>query len=167
MEAIVTQLLILWVEDEPEVREALARDLQPFESIARIESAEDVEDARSVIASVVDRDTRLALALCDHLLPGMHGVDYLVELSNDPATAAARKVLVTGQAGLQDTIKAVNQAGLHYYIAKPWTAEQLHKVVRMQLTEFVIAHVDNLLPYVGVLDGERILSAIRSRQTDR
>ncbi len=163
----MTQLLILCVEDESEVREALARDLAPFESIARIETAEDVEDARAALAGALKDGAVLALALCDHLLPGMHGVDYLVELRQTPATANARKVLVTGQAGLQDTVKAVNQAGLDHYVAKPWTPEQLREVVRAQLTEYVIAHVDNLLPFVGALDSERLLSAIRTRQSDR
>ncbi len=51
-------------------------------------------------------------------------MDFLVELNGDPATRPIRKVLITGQAGLEDTIRAVNEADLDHYIAKPWTRRQ-------------------------------------------
>ena len=159
-------LVLLCVEDEPEVRDALIRDLEPFESIVRIEIAEDVDDARSVVQSCLDMGLQIALVLCDHLLPGMNGVDYLVEMNQQSPTVKTRKVLVTGQAGLEDTVRAVNEANLEHYIAKPWTPEGLHAVVKKQLTDYVIQNVEDLLPYVSVLDGARILEALSGRAAD-
>jgi CheY-like chemotaxis protein len=159
----MTQILILCVEDEPEVRDALIRDLAPFAEVFPIEEAEDVDDARQALASAYERGLTLGLILCDHLLPGASGVDFLVELHADPHTAAARKVLVTGQAGLEDTVRAVNRAGLDHYIAKPWTAQQLADVVRTQLTEFVLETQEDVLPFVTALDGPRLLDALRNR----
>jgi CheY-like chemotaxis protein len=163
----MSELVILCVEDEAEVRAALMRDLQTFASIARIEEAEDADDARAVVRENLAKGRRLALVLCDHQMPGRTGVDLLIELQKDPATAPARKLLVTGQAGLQDTIRAVNEANLHHYIAKPWKGEQIIEAVRQQLTEYVLAHEDDLMRYVSVLDGPRLLAAMRNRAADR
>lgn len=159
----MNQVVILCVEDEPEVRDALVRDLAPFSEALRIEAAEDVEDARGVVAECGRDGDRLGLVLCDHVLPGAAGVDFLVELNAAPETAPARKVLVTGQAGLEDTIKAVNEASLDHYLAKPWSVDDLRTVVRRLLTDFAIEQVEDLLPLVQVLDGERLLEALRER----
>lgn len=159
------KLVILCVEDEPEVREAMIRDLKPFQSVFRIEAAEDVADARHVLEECTAAGHPVALALCDHVLPGENGVAFLVQLNRNEATRHIRKVLITGQAGQEDTIRAVNEAGLDYYITKPWAPEALQGVVRRQLTEYVIARVDPLLPFVPVLDTQRILEAISERRS--
>ena len=143
-------LTILSLEDEADVRDALERDLEQFWDKIRLEVAEDVDDA-----------DELALVLSDHRLPGKSGVDFLVELMKDERFCATRTVLVTGQADQSDTIRAVNQAGLDYYIGKPWNPEELRTVVRDQLTEYVLESGVNPLPYVSVLDGVRVMEAIR------
>ena len=160
-------LAILVVEDEAEVRDALVRDLERFAATFTVETADDVDDARAAIADIRRRGDRLALVLADHLLPGRTGVDLLVELDGDPDLRPARKVLVTGQAGLEDTVRAVNEADLDHYVAKPWTREQLESVVSEQLTSYVIDEVDDVLPYVSVLDAERLLGSLRGRAADR
>lgn len=111
------KLAVLVLEDEPDVRAALERDLESLARTVRIEPARDVEDAREVIAQIDADGDVLALVLADHRLQGMTGVDFLCELSADGADVAT--VLVTGQADQQDTIKAVDAAGLDYYSAKP------------------------------------------------
>ena len=154
--------IILVIEDERPVLDALVRDLEPFTDRFRIEPAENVDDARKVVADHLQQENHLALILADHLMPGTSGVDYLVELNNDPRTAPTRKVLVTAQAGLQDTVKAVNQANLHHYIAKPWTREQLHDVVREQLTDYVVESGVDPLPFMQILDSRRLIEAVRA-----
>ncbi len=163
----MNRIAILVIEDEPEVREAISRDLEGFTDTFQIELAEDVADARAVMAELSAGGDRVGLALCDHLLPGERGVDFLVELNEDPATRPIRKVLITGQAGLEDTIRAVNEADLDHYIAKPWTVENLHEVVRQQLTDYVIESDEDLLPFVAILDGARLMAAIAERGFDR
>ena len=163
----MTELAILIVEDEPEVRDALIRDVAPFESHFRIEAAEDVSDARAAMQSLDDAGQQVALVLCDHLLPGVHGVDFLIELNENKITRPARKVLVTGQAGLEDTVRAVNDADLDHYIAKPWEEADLQEIVREQLTEYVSRWVDDLLPYVPVLNGAKLMAIIAARGYDR
>ena len=141
-------LTILSLEDEADVRDALERDLEQFWDKIRLEVAEDVDDAWAVIDEIVEDGDELAL-------------DFLVELMKDERFGATRTVLVTGQADQSDTIRAVNQAGLDYYIGKPWDPEELRAAVRDQLTEYVLESGVNPLPYVSVLDGVRVMEAIR------
>ncbi|MDO5628097.1 MAG: response regulator [Mobilicoccus sp.] len=157
------KLTVVVLEDEPDVRAALERDLEPFAQVLRIEPADDVEDAREVVAEIAADGDVLALVLADHRLPGTSGVDYLCELSADPATADVATVLVTGQADQQDTIKALNVAGLDYYIAKPWDAGELQGVVRRLLTDVVEAKKLNPLPHLAALDSVRAMDLVRTR----
>lgn len=155
------QLVILVLEDEPEVRTALARDLATFAGVVRVELAEDVDDAWQVVDEL-DGDL-LALILSDHRLPGRTGVDFLVETTRDPRTCAARRVLVTGQAGHADTIRALNDGSLDHYIAKPWDPAELQRVVRTQLTDFVADNHLDPLPVMAALDPVRAMELVRRR----
>lgn len=163
----MSRITILVVEDEPEVRQAIGRDLDPFAETFRIEFAEDAEDARQAMAECDASGDRVGLVLADHLLPGERGTDFLIALNSDAATAPIRKVLITGQAGHEDTIRAINEADLRHYIAKPWEPVDLQAVVREQLTEWVLERERDLLPFVAVLDGPRLLEAMRTRTWDR
>ena len=157
------KLAIVVIEDEPGVRDALERDLAPLTGTIRLEVASDAVDARGVIAEIDEDGDRLALLLVDHRLPGETGVDLLVDLHAAPATADVRQVLVTGQADQEDTIRAVNQAGLHHYIAKPWSPEALRAVVRDQLTRFVLTTGLDPLPHLRALDAPRVMTLVRDR----
>ncbi len=157
------RLAVLVLEDEPEVRAALLRDLAAFDPPVRVEPAENVEDARAVLRELAAVGDALALVLADHRLPGTTGVELLVELHGDPEHSSARKVLVTGQADQQDTIRAVNEAGLDRYVTKPWDAEELVALVRSELTSFVLAEDLDPLPYLPALDAARGMPALRGR----
>lgn len=155
------QLSVLVLEDEPEVREAILRDLADLATTVRLEPAEDVADARAVLEEI-DRDGDvLALVLADHRLPGASGVDLLVALCADDAHQRSRKVLVTGQADQQDTIRAVNDAGLDHFVTKPWDPEELRTLVRAQLTAFVIEQGYDPLPHLRALDAAAVMPLLR------
>ena len=157
------RLAILVLEDEPEVREALEADLAPFADVARVEPAEDVPDAHAVLDEITDDGDLLALVLADHRLPGPSGTDLLVELTGSGRFPHVRTVLVTGQADHADTIRAVNEGGLDYYVAKPWNPDDLRAQVRHQLTEFVLRSGTDPVPHLRVLETERALEAVRGR----
>ena len=155
------KLTILVVDDEPEVRDAVVGDLLPFADVVRVEPAEDVEDAWEVVEEVEEDGDVVALVLADHRMPGTTGVDMLIAMEDDERTADARKVLVTGQADQADTIRAVNEAGLDHYVAKPWRPEALQAVVREQLTDFVVATGLDPLPHLRAIDGARAMEMLR------
>lgn len=154
---------ILIVEDEPEVLEALIRDVEPFEEKFPVEAAATAEEARTLINTITEKGGKIGLILCDHLLPGENGVDLLIALQDQPETRATRKVLVTGQAGLEDTVKAVNEADLNHYIEKPWGKDQLQTIVADQLTSYVIENEKSFLPYMQLLDAQRLADAMRQK----
>ena len=157
------QLAVLVLEDEPEVRDALVRDLDPFAGTIRVEPAEDVPDAEEVLAEIARDGDELALVLADHRMPGVTGVDFLVQLCADEVHGRSRKVLVTGQADQQDTIRAVNEAGLDHYVTKPWDPEQLRALVREQLSVYVVEQDVDPLPHLKALDAAAVMPALRGR----
>ncbi|HRK32290.1 MAG TPA: response regulator [Tepidisphaeraceae bacterium] len=159
----MSKLIILCVEDERDVLDALVRDLRPFEGPFSIEATESVDEARRVVAAAQSRHDHVALVLADHILPGITGVQFLIELQRQPHYAATRKVLVTAQAGHMETIRAINEASLNHYIAKPWQVEELQTIVRRQLEGYVVETQKNLLPFMQVLDSQTLLEAMRTR----
>lgn len=163
----MANIVILCVDDQREVLDSIERDLAPFAGAFRVEVAESAEEASVIIEDLLRKGDKLGLVLADHLMPGTTGVDLLVALAEQPSTRSARKVLVTAHAGLEDTVKAVNEADLDHYVAKPWTQEELHAVVSKQLTDFVLEQEIDVLPFMQVLDKTRLMNAIRRSASDR
>ncbi len=160
-----SDIYILCIEDEQEVLDAVVRDLEKLEEQFPVETATSAEEARDVIQKLLDEGKKIGLILCDHILPGDNGVELLIELHNEERTHDTRKVLLTGQAGLDDTVRALNEARLHHYIPKPWTREELLDVAVRLLTDFVIEQEEDILPYMVTLDAEKISESIRTRRS--
>lgn len=135
-----SRICILCVEDEAEVLDAVVKDLASLEDQFPLYTARSVAEARECVARIEESKDRLGLALCDHVMPGDTGVELLVELYRNPYTATCRKVLLTGQAGLEAMVRAVNYAKLDYYIGKPWNPNDLDAVVRKLLREYIRDH---------------------------
>jgi response regulator of citrate/malate metabolism len=159
----MADIYIVCVEDEPQVLDVMIRDLSEMEHVFPIEVANSADEARELIQEIKKEGHKIGLILCDHIMPGDKGIDLLIEMQKDSFTEQTRKVLITGQAGLEDTIQAVNHANLNHYIAKPWNKTRLLDVVRNELTHYVIAHEKELLRFMPVLDQARLQDAIRSR----
>lgn len=161
----MNKYMILCVDDEREVLDSVVQDLDCFEQDFVLEAAESVTEARQVIDEYRAQDVQLALILCDHIMPEQTGIQFLIEMNDDPQTVPTRKVLLTGQAGLEDTVQAVNHASLDFYVAKPWQGQQLRQMVRDQLTQFVIDNDPDLKAWMSILDAEKILNAMAAKRT--
>lgn len=158
------KIYILIVEDEPEVLDSIVRDITEFEEHFEVEMADTAEEADEIISEITEGENLIGLILCDHVLPGKNGVELLIEMQQNEKTKPTKKVLITGQAGLEETVKAVNEADLKHYIAKPWEKSELVKITRNLLTDFVIKHVKDPLPYMQVLDAEKIAEHLRANR---
>lgn len=156
----MNKYLILCVDDERDVLDSVMNDLAPLESHFVIEAAESVAEAKDILADANEEGLELALILCDHIMPDDLGIDFLIVLQESNPTKHARKLLLTGQAGLEETIQAVNHESLDYFVTKPWKGSVLLNIVVDQLTTYMIKHDDNLMPWIQVLNAERILDAI-------
>lgn len=155
------KIYIFVVEDEPEVLDAIVRDISGFEDTFPIEMADTAEEAKELMTELMDAGGEIGLILCDHVLPGQNGVELLVDMQKEPRTQKTKKVLITGQAGLDETVRAVNEADLEQYIAKPWNKEELVGITKKLLTDYVLDNGENPIAYMQVLDSERIADEIR------
>jgi len=159
----MSDIYIICVEDEPHVLDVVLRDLSSLEEVFPIELAHSADEARKLISEIKEEGNKIGLAICDHIMPGDKGVDLMIEMQKEPFTQDTRKVLLTGQAGLEETIQAVNNAKLNRYISKPWKPKELLDVAIDELTTYVIEHEKELLPFMAVLDQERLQEAIRNK----
>ncbi|OAJ93751.1 response regulator [Vibrio bivalvicida] len=156
----MNKYLILCVDDEREVLDSVMQDLDCFEEHFIVEAAESVQEAKQLIAESRQEDVKLALILCDHIMPEQTGIQFLIELNQDEPTQPTRKLLLTGQAGLEDTVEAVNHSSLDFYIAKPWQGDELRQILKNQLTTYMIEHEPELMPWASVLETERVFEAM-------
>ena len=119
---------ILCVDDEEGVLHALEQQLtQRFGSECDIACAQSGDDALELIEELERDGEKLAVIIADQIMPGMKGVELLEAVHNrSPDTA---KILLTGQAGLEAVISAINRAELDFYAAKPWDEANLRLAV--------------------------------------
>jgi len=116
---MVAKPVILAVDDEPEVLNAIERDLRHhFSSAYRVMKASSGAEALDTARQLKQRGAEVALFLVDERMPGMTGMQFLakaLELYPD-----ARRVLLTAYADTSAAITGINEIGLHYYLLKPW-----------------------------------------------
>ena len=126
---------IICVDDEEGILTALRQQLGArFGRECQIEVAQSAKDALELVDDLEREGEQLAVVIADQIMPGMKGVDFLEEIHRrSPETT---KVLLTGQAGLDAVIAAINRAGLNRYIPKPWDEPDLRLTVESLLKSF-------------------------------
>jgi len=79
----------------------------------------------------------VALLLVDQRMPQITGVEFLVQASS--LFPEAKRVLLTAYADTDAAIRAINQAGLDYYLLKPWDPpeEKLYPVLDDLLNDWL------------------------------
>ena len=145
--------VILCIDDQREVLAALLKDLEPFGGLFDIIDAESAEDAGAVLDEMVDRGVPIALIISDHVMPGVTGVELLTQIRGRGDLPNTRKLLLTGLATHEDTIRAINEAAVDRYIAKPWHVDQLLETVGRLITRFVLeVYPDRYQDFLPVLN---------------
>jgi len=139
---------ILSVDDDPQVLEAIERDLRGrYGTDYRVMAAASGAEALEVLAELQRRADPVALLVVDQRMPAMEGTEFL------EASAAfapdARKVLLTAYADTNAAIDAINRVGVDHYLMKPWDPpEDLLFPVLDDLLDTWRATVE--LPYQGI-----------------
>lgn len=111
--------IILTVDDDQDVLQAIARDLRHgFGEHFRIIRAESGERALDVLRQVKLANDTVALMLVDQRMPGLSGVELLVEARR--YFPDAKKALLTAYADTDAAITAINEVRLDHYLVKPW-----------------------------------------------
>ncbi|MBF0197451.1 MAG: response regulator [Planctomycetes bacterium] len=147
---------IICVDDQSEVLESVLRDIEEFEKHFDIQDCDSPADARSVLNDFEQESKPVALIISDHMMPGETGVDFLASVHQDQRFPHVRKLLLTGLATHEDTIRAINEAKLDSYIAKPWKAEKMKNTVKVLLTLAVFDMGLDLGDYSESLDADTI-----------
>jgi diguanylate cyclase (GGDEF)-like protein len=126
---------ILCVDDEEGILTALRQQLGArFGTECEIAVAKSAAEALELVDELERDGERLAVVIADQIMPGMKGVDLLEEVHRrNPQTV---KILLTGQAGLDAVVYAINRAGLARYIPKPWDEPDLRLTVEKLLEKF-------------------------------
>jgi signal transduction histidine kinase len=131
----MTRDYIVCVDDEQAVLNQLSGQLtRRFGATHRVECAESAEEALALVPELTRAGDEVQLVICDQVMPGMKGDRFLEIVSRQwPETM---KILLTGQAGLDSAIYAINHAALNQYVEKPWEAEDLNLAVEGLLTQY-------------------------------
>jgi thioredoxin reductase (NADPH) len=126
----MTKPAILVVDDEPEVLNAVERDLRKrYAAQYRILKAGSGALALDAVRQLKQRNAPLALFLVDARMPQMSGTELLIQARQ--IYPDARKVLLTAYADTDVAIAGINQVQLDHYLMKPWDppAERLYPVL--------------------------------------
>lgn len=120
-----TQHNILIVDDEQDVLNSLRRvfrnDLYHVHAF---------DDARNAIDAL--EDLHVDLIISDMRMPHMDGAEFLSRAKE--LRPMIPRILLTGHADKDDTIRAVNEGEIFAYVSKPWDNEQLLKLTQEALT---------------------------------
>ncbi|HZW02835.1 MAG TPA: response regulator, partial [Anaerolineaceae bacterium] len=117
--------VILLVDDEPHVLNAVDRDLRrQYSRTYQIAKAPSGAEALNLVQQLKQRGAAVALFLVDQRMPGMTGTEFLMEAKQFYPDSC--KVLLTAYADTQAAINSINQIGLDYYLIKPWDPPEEH-----------------------------------------
>ncbi|HTR19857.1 MAG TPA: FAD-dependent oxidoreductase, partial [Gemmatimonadales bacterium] len=129
--------IILTVDDDPEVLNAVERDLRHhYRNDYRVVKAASGAEALLAVQQLSQRGAQLALFLVDERMPHMTGTQFLLEAIK--LYPDARRVLLTAYADTETAITAINQVGLDHYLLKPWEppSERLYPVLDDLLSDW-------------------------------
>ena len=132
--------VLLAVDDDREVLRAVERDLRrKYAGDYRVLRAGSGPEALEIVRELKIRNNTIALFLIDQRMPGMSGVEFLAEAVK--LFPDAKRVLLTAYADTDAAIAAINEAGISYYLLKPWDPpeENLYPVVDELLEDWSAA----------------------------
>ncbi|MBV6645462.1 MAG: response regulator [Cyclobacteriaceae bacterium] len=157
------RLYIVCVDDQREVLNALADDLEILNAHVEVEICESASEAKTLIEEIDANGDLLAVVISDQVMPGTSGVDFLTQLKEDGRFPKTLKILLTGLATHEDTIQAINEAGLDQYIEKPWSQEDLVIKIKKLLTLYVLRSGLDYQSFIQVLDQTTLYEGLRAR----
>ncbi len=122
--------VLLVVDDDAQVLAAVRRDLRArYRESYAVVSASSGEEALATVRELKARADELALVISDQRMPGIQGTEVLAR--SREIYPLARRVMLTAYSDIDAAVKAINEAHLDHYLAKPWDPpeERLFPVV--------------------------------------
>ncbi|OFY91995.1 MAG: two-component system response regulator [Bacteroidetes bacterium RIFCSPLOWO2_12_FULL_31_6] len=115
----LNKINVLYVDDEVSNLKAFQASFRRFYTVFIAESAAEGK-------KILD-ENEIEVILTDQRMPEMTGVEFLqsiIEKHSNPM-----RILVTGYADIEVVIEAVNKGNIFRYIAKPWSTDNLKKII--------------------------------------
>ncbi len=118
--------MILFVDDDPNVTAALKRSLhrEPYE----IFTADSAADALKILAL-----NKIDIVVSDERMPGMSGSVFLGQVRN--AYPDTVRIILSGQADLEDVVRAINEGEIYRFCMKPINAADLGVTIRQAIQQ--------------------------------
>ena len=112
---------------------SLRRQLRKIKGY-RVEVATTGHQALQMIERLNQRARPVALLITDQIMPVMNGDDLLIKVKD--VSPETYQMMLTGQANGESVGRAVNEANLYRFMAKPWSEEDLLLTVQTALDAF-------------------------------
>jgi CheY-like chemotaxis protein len=113
---------ILLIDDEPDVIDALKREIKKLFPQANIKTSTSASSVKKQLEK-----EHYDMIIIDYKMKDMTGIDVLVSIKGDFPNL--KKILITGHGDLDIMKEAINRAGVNYFINKPWKKEDLQKAI--------------------------------------
>ncbi|MEO1053685.1 MAG: response regulator [Bacteroidota bacterium] len=155
------KIYMICIDDQPTVLDAVISDLEVFSDSFEIEACESASEAEELMEEVDQNGDHVAILICDQVMPGKSGTEFLAEVRKQDTFKSTGKILLTGQATHQDTINAINQADIDKYIEKPWQKDTLIGYIKILLTRFLLDKGIDHMQYKDFLDQETLLEKFK------
>ena len=123
---------IICVDDEVVILDSLKEQLKrSFGNNFIYEGAESAEEAWEVIEELQSDDIDIIVIVSDWLMPGTKGDEFLIQIHQ--RFPQLIKIMLTGQANEAAITRAKKEANLHACLYKPWTEEELARIIMTAL----------------------------------
>ena len=150
VEFAVERPTVLVVDDEAAVVNAVTRVLR-YRGVTVLPATSPTE-ARALLAQ---HDGDVHVAISDRDMPDEDGVTFLRWLREE--RPAIRRVLFTGHSDLSHVEHAVNEAGIHQFMLKPWRNSMLVELVRQAVHQWHLESENRRLFQTTVRQRESLL----------
>lgn len=115
---------LLLVDDEPLILKSLERLFRPFDY--RVLTAAGGREGLGVL-----EQEPVDVIISDIRMPELSGVEFLAEAAE--RWPERLRIVLTGEASMDETADAINRGHLYGYIRKPWEDQDVHLMVRHAL----------------------------------
>ena len=157
------KIYIICIDDQQEVLNAVIDDIDMLSEKFYLEECDSAGEAQELMEQVQQAGDYVGIVISDHVMPELTGVDFLSGLNASGEYPHLKKVLLTGLATHEDTMTAINNAHIDYYIPKPWKKEHLIQVVKKLLTAFILETGLDYNQYMEFLDQETLFNNLKGR----
>ena len=138
------RLRVLVVDDNPTNRELLSQTLQLWRTTVVL--AESGPEALVKLRAAASREQPFHVAVLDHEMDEMNGLELAAAIRSDRAIAGTRLVLLSSSSRMLDA-RAARRAGLSAWLTKPAATDDLHDAVFGRAgTDFEAAPPAGVLP---------------------